>query len=167
MNTPFADAANSNQPSPPPAMMAAANGDAHLYATRVTASGGRHGSITSDDGSLALHLDVPREMGGPGGASNPEQLFAGAYAASFENVLLRIARESGILLTSQDVEVSVTAALDRNEHNGFVLSAALDLVIAGIPPDKAQDLAHKADALCPYANAIRGNVDVVISVSVR
>ena len=78
-----------------------------------------------------------------------------------------MARDAGRTLADDDVEVAVTIALDRNAHDAFVLSAALDIVIAGMAPDKAQDLAHKADAICPYSNAIRGNVDVVISVSVR
>ena len=139
----------------------------HLYETKVTASGGRHGSIKSDDGLLALPLAMPQSLGGPGGATNPEQLFAGGYAACFENALLRIAREAGVQLTDPDVDVIATIGLDRNAQNGFVLSAALDVTIAGIAPDTAQDLVHRADAICPYSNAIRGNVAVAISVNVR
>ena len=165
--TPFADAVSSNQPSPPPAMTPSADGASPLYETRVTASGGRHGAIKSEDGLLALHLALPKSLGGPGDATNPEQLFAGGYAACFENALLKVAREAGLHLSDEDVEVSVTAALSRNEHNAFVLSCALDVVMARVAPDRAQELAHKADAICPYSNAIRGNVDVVISVSVR
>jgi Ohr subfamily peroxiredoxin len=139
----------------------------HLYETKVTASGGRHGTIKSDDGLLALALAMPKSLGGPGGATNPEQLFAGGYAACFENALLRIAREAGVKLADPDVEVIATIGLDRNAQNGFVLAAALDVTIAGIAPDTAQDLVHRADAICPYSNAIRGNVAVAISVNVR
>jgi osmotically inducible protein OsmC len=139
----------------------------HLYETKVTASGGRHGTIKSDDGLLALSLAMPKSLGGPGGATNPEQLFAGGYAACFENALLRVAREAGVNLTDPDVEVTATIGLDRNAQNGFVLAAALDVTIASIAVDTAQDLVHRADAICPYSNAVRGNVVVAISVNVR
>jgi osmotically inducible protein OsmC len=139
----------------------------HLYETKVTATGGRHGTIRSDDGLLLLSLAMPESLGGPGGATNPEQLFAGGYAACFENALLRIAREAGVTLADPDVEVTAEIGLDRNAANAFVLSAALTVTIAGIAPDRAQELVHRADAICPYSNAIRGNVAVAISVSVR
>ena len=84
MSTPFVEGPLNN-PSPPPAMMAATNGDAHLYETRVTARGGRYGAVRSEDGLLALSVALPRSLGGPGGATNPEQLFAAAYAACFES----------------------------------------------------------------------------------
>jgi lipoyl-dependent peroxiredoxin len=140
---------------------------AHLYETRVTATGGRHGSIKSEDGLLALDLAMPKSLGGPGGATNPEQLFAGGYAACFENALLRVAREAGIRLADPDVEVTADIGLDRNAANAFVLSASLSVTIAGIPQAEAETLVHKADAICPYSNAIRGNVAVGFSVSVR
>src|SRR5580658_9521361 len=139
----------------------------HLYETKVTASGGRHGTIKSDDGLLSLSLAMPQSLGGPGGATNPEQLFAGGYAACFENALLRVAREAGVKLADPDVEVIAEIGLDRNAANAFVLSVALSVTITGIAPDRAQELVHRADAICPYSNAIRGNVAVVISVSVR
>ena len=139
----------------------------HLYATKVTATGGRHGSIRSEDGILVLDLAMPKSLGGPGGKTNPEQMFAGGYAACFENALLRVARESGIRFADPDVEVTAEVGLDRNAANAFVLSATLSVTIAGIDLAQAQDLVHRADAICPYSNAIRGNVPVEIAVSVR
>jgi Ohr subfamily peroxiredoxin len=139
----------------------------HLYQTKVTASGGRHGSIRSEDGLLALSLAMPKSLGGPGGATNPEQLFAGGYAACFENALLRVAREARVPLADPDVKVTAEIGLDRNTANAFVLSAALNVIIAGITREQAEDLVHRADVICPYSNAIRGNVAVAISVSIR
>ena len=66
-----------------------------LYSTKVIASGGRHGSIRSEDGLLDLKLALPRALGGRGDATNPEQLFAGGYAACFENALLHVSRDAG------------------------------------------------------------------------
>jgi lipoyl-dependent peroxiredoxin len=140
---------------------------ATLYSTKVTATGGRHGSIRSDDGFLELQLALPRTLGGKGGATNPEQLFAGGYAACFENALLRASREAGRQLADSDVEVIAEIGLSRNEADVFVLSAALAVTIAGIDQSKAETLVHRAHEICPYSNAIRGNVDVAITVSIR
>lgn len=138
-----------------------------LYSTRVSATGGRNGTIRSEDGLLALALALPPSLGGKGGATNPEQLFAGGYAACFENALLRVAREAHHRLAEGDVEVVAEVGLNRNETGGFVLQAALAVTIAGIDQSTAEDLVGRADAICPYSNAIRGNVVVAKTVSVR
>ena len=135
-----------------------------LYATRVSATGGRHGTIKSEDGLLALNLALPKALGGPGGATNPEQLFAGGYAACFENAILRMAREAGIRFADGDVHVVAEIGIRRNEEGNFVLSARLDVTIAGQDQARAEDLVHRADRVCPYSNAVRGNIDVHISV---
>src|SRR5712672_2910932 len=63
-----------------------------LYTAEATATGGREGHARTSDGRLEVDLDVPSEMGGPGGpGTNPEQLFAIGYAACFQSALLRIA----------------------------------------------------------------------------
>jgi len=47
------------------------------------------------------------------------------------------------------------------------LAAALAVTIAGIDQRTTERLVQGAHAICPYSNAIRSNVDVAISVSVR
>lgn len=138
-----------------------------VYSTRVTATGGRHGSIRSDDGLLHLKLALPKTLGGRGDATNPEQLFAGGYAACFENALLHVSREAGRRFVDGDIEVVAEIGLSRNDSGGFVLSAALAVTIAGVDQKTAGQLVEGAHAICPYSNAIRGNVDVQITVSVR
>jgi lipoyl-dependent peroxiredoxin len=138
-----------------------------LYSTRVTAIGGRHGQIRSEDGLLNMQLALPRQLGGKGDATNPETLFAGGYAACFENAFLRVSRETGLRLADEDVEVLAEVGLSRNESGGFVLSAALAVTVVGIDQKKAEELVQSAHKICPYSNAIRGNVDVAISVSAR
>jgi lipoyl-dependent peroxiredoxin len=138
-----------------------------LYSTRVTATGGRHGQIHSEDGLLNMRLAMPRELGGKGDATNPETLFAGGYAACFENAFLRVSREAGLRFADEDVEVLAEIGLRRNESGGFVLSAALVVTVVGIDQKKAEELVQSAHKICPYSNAIRGNVDVAISVSAR
>jgi lipoyl-dependent peroxiredoxin len=138
-----------------------------LYVTKVTASGGRHGHIRSEDGLLDLKLALPRELGGKGDATNPEQLFAGGYAACFENALLRVSREAGLRFADPAVEVTAEVGIRRNNAGTFVLSAALAITITGVDQKKAEDLVESAHKICPYSNAIRGNVDVKTTVSVR
>jgi lipoyl-dependent peroxiredoxin len=103
-----------------------------LYVTKVTASGGRHGHIRSEDGLLDLNLALPRSLGGKGDATNPEQPFAGGYSACFENALLRVSREAGLRFADPDVEVTAEVGIRRNDAGTFVLSASLAIVIAGI-----------------------------------
>ena len=138
-----------------------------LYVAKVTASGGRHGHIRSHDGLLDLNLALPRELGGKGDATNPEQLFAGGYSACFENALLRVGREAGIRFADPDVEVTAEVGIRRNDAGAFVLSAALAIIITGLDQKKAEELAEAAHKICPYSNAIRGNVNVKTTVSVR
>jgi osmotically inducible protein OsmC len=135
-----------------------------LYSTKVTATGGRHGNIRSDDGLLDIKLALPRQLGGKGDATNPETLFAGGYAACFENALLRVSREGGLRLADEDVKVIAEIGLSRNESGGFVLSAALEVTVTGVNQKKAEELVESAHKICPYSNAIRGNVDVAITV---
>lgn len=138
-----------------------------LYSTKVAASGGRHGKIQSDDGMLSLNLALPKSLGGAGGATNPEQLFAGGYAACFENAILRVAREAKRPFADGDVEVVAEVGLSRNEADAFVLSVALAITLAGVDQQTADELVRQADAICPYSNAIRGNVDVAKTVTAR
>jgi len=138
-----------------------------LYSTKVTATGGRHGHIRSEDGLLDMKLALPRELGGKGDATNPETLFAGGYAACFENALLRVSREKGLRFADGDVEVIAEIGLSRNDAGNFVLSAALAVAVTGVDQKTAEDLAESAHKICPYSNAIRGNVEVGITVSAR
>lgn len=135
-----------------------------LYSTKVTATGGRRGSIRSEDGILDVKLAIPKELGGMGGATNPEQLFAGGYAACFENALLRVARQLGHRFADGDVTVVAEVGLSRNEADAFVLHVTLAVTVAGVDQATAEELVKGADAICPYSNAIRGNIDVVKTV---
>jgi len=79
-----------------------------------------------------MKLALPRELGGRGDATNPETLFAGGYAACFENALLRVSREQGLKFADEDVEVTAQIGLSRNEEGNFVLSASLTIALRGV-----------------------------------
>ena len=137
-----------------------------LYSTKVTAIGGRHGTVRSEDGLLALDLAIPKEMGGKGGATNPEQLFAAGYAACFENAVIHITRNKEHKVADDAIRVVATISMAQNEAGGFSLSVALDVTIYGLPQQEAEKIVEEAHKVCPYSNAVRNNVPVVLTVSV-
>jgi lipoyl-dependent peroxiredoxin len=138
-----------------------------LYTTKVAATGGRHGQIHSEDGLLDLKLALPRQLGGRGDATNPETLFAGGYAACFENAILHISRDARLRFADEDIGVIAEIGLSRGDSGGFVLSASLAVTIAGVDQKTAEELVESAHKICPYSNAIRGNVDVGFTVLAR
>jgi Ohr subfamily peroxiredoxin len=136
-----------------------------LYSTRVTAIGGRSGTIRSEDGVLDLALALPTAMGGKGGATNPEQLFAAGYAACFENAVIHVTRNRAAKVKDTDIVVVAEVGLSPNGSGGFVLSVALDVAITGLDQPTAEEIVQVAHATCPYSNAVKGNIDVAITVT--
>lgn len=133
-----------------------------LYATEARAVGGRAGHVETPDGLLSVDLALPKEMGGRGGATNPEQLFAAGYAACFENAVRYIAGQQKLLLKGAAVTVQVE--LHPRAEGGFQLGVALDAETQGLDQKVADELVFTAHQVCPYSNAIRGNIDVAITV---
>ncbi|HEY9216020.1 MAG TPA: organic hydroperoxide resistance protein [Ancylobacter sp.] len=138
-----------------------------LYSTTVTAVGGRNGTARSDDGLLDLRLALPNGLGGKGGATNPEQLFAAGYAACFGNAVIHVTRNKERKIKDDDVEVVATVAMSPNGSGGFGLSVKLDVTIAGVEQTTAEEILADAHKACPYSNAVRGNIDVALSVKTR
>ncbi|MES1994321.1 MAG: organic hydroperoxide resistance protein [Pseudomonadota bacterium] len=130
-----------------------------LYQATATASGGRDGTVKSSNGVLDLKLAIPKEMGGPGGSvPNPEMLFAAGYAACFDSALQHVARQKK--LKPGVTQVQATVGIGANEAGGFALAVTLEVTIPGLPRDEAQALLEAAHQVCPYSNAVRGNVAV-------
>ncbi|ALR22965.1 organic hydroperoxide resistance protein [Sphingobium scionense] len=138
-----------------------------LYTTKVTAIGGRSGTIRSEDGILDLPLAMPKELGGKGGATNPEQLFAAGYAACFENAVIHVTRAQADKVRDDDIKVIGEVGLLPNAQGGFNLAVTLDVEIAGVDQAKAEEIVQAAHAVCPYSNAVKGNVDVALNVTTR
>lgn len=130
-----------------------------IYETTATATGGRNGKVKSIDGVLDLQLAIPKDMGGAGGAlTNPEQLFAAGYAACFDNALAFVAAGQKIKLSS--TRVDATVGIGQRQEGGFGLAVRLDVTIPDVPREQAQALLEATDQVCPYSNAVRGNVEV-------
>jgi osmotically inducible protein OsmC len=136
---------------------------AMLYETAATATHeGRNGSVRSADGLLDVKLAMPRELGGAGGATNPEQLFAAGYAACFTSALLLAAREGKLSIGNPTV--TVHSGLDRRDDGRFHLATRIEVALPDAARDVAEAAVKKAHEVCPYSNATRGNVDVKVDL---
>lgn len=134
-----------------------------IYTASAHSTGdGRNGHARSDDGFIDLDLRIPKEMGGPGGATNPEELFAAGYAACFHSALKLIAGQQK--LDVDGTEVSASVGIGPLEGGGFGLSAALVVYAPKLDRATAQSLVEEAHKVCPYSNATRGNIEVSLSV---
>lgn len=135
-----------------------------LYKAVVTSTGGRDGAAKSSDGLLEVKLAAPKELGGGGGATNPEQLFAAGYSACFIGAMKFVAGQSKQTLPA-DLSLRAEVGIGKIE-GGFGLDVDLYVSLPGMDNAAAQQLVEKAHHVCPYSNATRGNIDVRLHVSV-
>ena len=136
-----------------------------LYTAHAHVTGGReqgHG-VTSDN-ALDVQLRTPTEMGGEGGGTNPEQLFAVGYAACFEGALGVVGRREKVDLGAVSIDAEVS--LITTENRGFNVSVGLQVSLPGISdPERAVAIVAAAHEVCPYSNATRGNVEVTLTAN--
>lgn len=135
-----------------------------LYKAVVTSTGGRDGQAKSADGLLEVKLAPPKELGGNGGATNPEQLFAAGYSACFIGALKFVAGAEKLALP-KDLSLRAEVGIGKIE-GGFGLDVDLFVNLPGLEQAVADDLVAKAHKVCPYSNATRGNIDVRLHVNV-
>ncbi|MET8875490.1 organic hydroperoxide resistance protein [Nocardia sp. NPDC004604] len=135
-----------------------------LYTAEALATGdGRNGHARTSDGKLDLALDIPKEMGGSGVGTNPEQLFASGYAACFHSALRLVGKREGVNV--DDSAVGAKVGIGPNEAGGFELTVTLEVSLPHLSPAEAQAIADKAHQVCPYSNATRGNIDVQVTLA--
>ncbi len=137
-----------------------------LYTAIATSTGdGRaNGHVVSSDGILDLGLAIPKDMGGAGGATNPEQLFAAGWAACFHSAVKLIASQKKITLSDSAIVAEVS--LHPTAEGGFSLAASIHGEFGGIDQQTADDLVATAHQVCPYSNATRGNIPVTVDATV-
>lgn len=135
-----------------------------LYTAHATAEGGRHGSTLSSDGLVDVNLTVPKAMGGPGkpGATTPEDLFAAGYAACFGSACDFMGTQMKLKPASVKVEAAV--GIGAIASGGFGLTVDLVATVAGLSQADAEKVVAAGHSVCPYSNAIKGNVEVSIKV---
>jgi Ohr subfamily peroxiredoxin len=138
-----------------------------LYTAEATVTGGRvEGHGRTDDGVLDVQLRVPTEMGGQGGGTNPEQLFAVGFAACLESAIGVIGRRERAEVG--DVSIDSRVTLSPIENRGFGIGVELDVTLPQVTdPELALRIVEAADQVCPYANATRGNIEVKVTANGR
>jgi len=141
-----------------------------LYSTTVTATGGdashgrASGVVRSDDGQLDLDLRLPEALGGPGGGTNPEQLFAAAYAACFHGALSLLAAKAEIAIVGAKVEVTVD--FGRDPVDGlFDLIVQVRIHLPGVEPGVAEGLVRNTERFCPYSKMAREGIVSVVALA--
>jgi len=136
--------------------------DKVLYTAKAHTIGGRDGRSTTDDGLLDVRLAPPKEMGGKGDATNPEQLFAAGYSACFMGAMKFVAGQKKIAVPA-DAAIDASVAIGPIPA-GFGLAVELAVSLPGMDRAQAQELVEAAHGVCPYSNATRGNIDVTLTL---
>jgi Ohr subfamily peroxiredoxin len=141
-----------------------------LYTTSVTVRGGEaaHGRASgiaiSDDGELLVELRLPVEMGGTGGGTNPEQLFAAGYAACFHGALSMLAERAGLAIP--DASVTATVSFGRDPVDGlFTITANINIHLPGLAKAVAEELVRNTERLCPYSKMARNGIESVVMLT--
>lgn len=135
-----------------------------VYTAVSTSTGdGRNGHVRTNDGLIDADVRTPKEMGGEGGATNPEQLFASGYAACFHSALKATSKVHGVQVV--DSAVTAEVGIGSNGKGGFELAVTLHVEIGGgVSQEDAEKAVAVAHEVCPYSNATRGNVEVILEV---
>jgi Ohr subfamily peroxiredoxin len=134
-----------------------------LYTAEATVHGGRDGHGRSADGVLDLDIRPPKELGGPGGGTNPEELFALGYGACFQSAMGVVGRRLHVDTSKSAVTTRVT--LGTTDGGAYGLAVELDVEIPGVDHETAQKVVDAAHEVCPYSNATRGNIEVTLHVN--
>ena len=136
-----------------------------LYTAHGSATGGREGSGASSDKAIDVKLTTPKELGGNGApGTNPEQLFAVGYSACFIGAMKFVAGQEKVKVPD-DIKVETEVGIGpRDDGKGFGIRVAMQIHVPGMDKAAAEELVKKADIVCPYSDALRGNVDVTLTV---
>ena len=136
-----------------------------IYTSHAHVTGGRDGAAKSDDGKLDVKLAPPKELGGNGNGTNPEQLFAAGYAACFMGAMRLVAGNEKLALP-QGFAIDADVSLGKDAQDNFRLGVVFNIALPGLDKAAAEALVAKAHEVCPYSRATRGNIDVALNVNV-
>lgn len=129
------------------------------YTAKAEITGGRDGHGATDDKMVDVTLRTPKEQGGPGGGTNPEQLFAVGYGACFQSALGLAGKEMDVDTSNSVVNTEVGIG---KEGESFGLSVKIRVNVPDVDKDTAQKLVDRTHELCPYSKATRGNIPVEV-----
>jgi lipoyl-dependent peroxiredoxin len=136
-----------------------------LYTAHATVTGGRDaGHGRTSDGALEVDLRMPPELGGDGGGTNPEQLFAIGYAACFEGAIKTVARREK--LDADDVSIDSGVSLGPGDDRSFTIAVGLDVTLLSSMTTRRPRSSPRPIA-CARTPTTRGNVDVTLTANGR
>jgi len=137
-----------------------------IFKTKATNKGGRNGHVKSKDGAIDLKIKMPDGEGDTDGTTtNPEQLFAAAYATCFAGAIQAVAKDHDVNDLG-DFGVTAIIGFNKNE-DGFFIDATLDCLLPTVDKDKGEDLINAAHEICPYSKATRDNITVRLNLMVE
>ncbi|MCF3965068.1 organic hydroperoxide resistance protein [Streptomyces fuscigenes] len=134
-----------------------------LYTAVATAENGRDGRVASDDGKLDVVVNPPKDMGGSGEGTNPEQLFAAGYSACFQSAMSGVARRRKLDIKGSTVTAKVS--IGKLPSGGYGLAVELVASVPTLDEAATKELLEQAHQVCPYSNATRGNIEVTLSAA--
>lgn len=137
-----------------------------VYTAQAQATGGRNGRATVAEAGLDLTLATPPQLGGSGKGANPEQLFAAGYAACFIGAMqFATSQDAGLAKVPADVSVQAEVGIGPRVEGGFGLAVTLTVSLPGVPAEQAQQVVDAGHRICPYSNAVAGNVVVITALA--
>jgi lipoyl-dependent peroxiredoxin len=137
-----------------------------VYEAQATATGGRDGRATTSDNKIDVKLSPPKEMGGTGEGTNPEQLFASGYSACFLGAMkFATTQDKSLPKVPNDASVTATVGIGPRPDKGFGLAVTLSVSLPGVERSEAERLVQAGDEICPYSHATRGNIEVKLQVA--
>jgi lipoyl-dependent peroxiredoxin len=133
-----------------------------LYTAHAHTTGGREGKSSTSDGVLSINLTPPKEMGGSGAATNPEQLFAMGYSACFMGAMKHVASSRKIKIPD-DASIEASVSIGPIPQ-GFGIAVRMDIALPNMDRALAQEIINEAHQVCPYSNATRDNIEVTLTL---
>lgn len=136
-----------------------------VYTAHGFATGGRDGAASIPARDLTIRLDPPKEMGGKGEGANPEQLFAAGYSACYIGAMKFATTQDGTLAkVPADTKVEAEVGIGPRQGGGFGLKVHLKVSMPGLEKAEVERITQAGHAICPYSNAVKGNVEVTTEV---
>lgn len=127
------------------------------YTAVATNTGGRKGHVRTDDGILDFDVAMPKEIGGEGEKTNPEQLLAAAYSSCFGGALAAVSGKVSL----RESEITAIVYLGSFGPGDYGLGVDIFVKIPHASTlEEAQKLADAAHQECLISKATRGNIEV-------
>lgn len=136
----------------------------HPFHLKAIWNGGRNSEGHIDAGGLKTIISIPREMGGPGTGTNPDEMLLGAASTCYLITLAAMLERSDItpldLTLESEAIVDVTNNVFTYERIIHKPRIVLKMDATNTELTKAERLAHMAEESCMISRAVAGNVSI-------